>query len=533
LKYDFLRDGKSVLTERVETSEHVELSAKHVFLMGLEKQIDLKEHLESHRIEVEIHDRDEVKQDNIRKSVEYIELKEPEPVEEEDNDPKKKKKAGTGAAAKKPEPPKKKEEQKKDAKKKKDKKKDYVFEDFQQLPPVELYQREFGVAQFYLRGLLNPYSLHYDLQAPIYPRRVFVDEDRGNLELNKTARKKGRDIIKATDYFTKNSLLKMELHLSFPLDRFKQPDPPKVEEPVDPKKAGAAAKKDDPKKAHGKAKEEEEPPKPVELTEHQLLLKTQKLKNVSPVPVFERAIYLFDYKNREFLKVLQKALVDINLEGLKIANGTERDIRTRKLTPQEKVDNNLDYISGVEFMDKQFRMFIVEGLRAKGMAKLQELIHKTAANTELFKIMKDPTITFDHRLYADFDIDIKKVKLRTNLKSLVAQPQMYLREKIPQETYDTIMRLKRMREKNTIYEVISSDLWLTAPAIISFERNYGEALNDDDLYGIPIKKKIRKRGQKAQPLKDDQKSDFASEVTSVISMDDLRESQRKGSVRLN
>ena len=205
IKYDFLKNGKpEVATERIDTKEDIYLGAKHVFLMGLEKQIDLKEHLESHRIEVEVHDRDEIRISNLRKSVEYIEMKEPEPVEEEETDPKKKKKTGPGGTAvKKPEPVKKKEDPKKDIKKKKDKKKEYVFQDFQPLAPVDYYQREFGVAQFFLKALLNPYSLHYDLQAIICPKRVFVDEDRANLNLNQTARKKGRDTVKATDYFTK------------------------------------------------------------------------------------------------------------------------------------------------------------------------------------------------------------------------------------------------------------------------------------------------------------------------------------------
>ena len=329
--------------------------------------------------------------------------------------------------------------------------------------------------------------------------------------------------------------MKLELNLSFPLDRYLQPEPAKHEEPVDPKKVKSKPEEPTTKKVlQGKGVVEEAIHKPPEITEAELLLRTQKMPRVTPKPVFERAIYLFEYKNREFLKILQNTLIDLNVEGMKITNGTERDIRTRRLTPSEKQDRTLDYISGVEFMDKQYRMFVLEGLSTQGMRKLQERIPKIAANTDLFKVMKDPTITFEHRLYADFNVDIKKVKLRTNLKVLIGQPQMYLREKIPQETYDAVMRLKKMREKNTIVEVVESDLWLKAPDIIAFERNYGEALNDDDLYGIPVKRKIKKRGQKTIPSgKDDQKSDFASEATSVLSMEDLRESHKKGSILIN
>lgn len=198
VKYDLLGDGNFVESRRQPTAEDMTVSYRHVFLFGLDRQIDLKEHFESRRIEVQVHDRDEVKVEAVRQSVSYLELKEPEPVEEED-DPKKKKKGA--AATKKPEAPKKKDDGKKDAKKKKDKKKDYTFEDFEDLPPKEYYQREYGTATFYLKDLLNPYSLFYELQAPICPKRIFVDDDRDNLELNATARKKGKEIVKATNYF--------------------------------------------------------------------------------------------------------------------------------------------------------------------------------------------------------------------------------------------------------------------------------------------------------------------------------------------
>ena len=186
------------------------------------------------------------------------------------------------------------------------------------------------------------------------------------------------------------------------------------------------------------------------------------MKPLTEKPLIERAIYIFEYKNREFLKLLQKTIVDIDLEGLKIENGSERDVRTKKLTAEERLNKGLDYIGGVEFIDKHYRVFILEGVSHLGMKKLEERIKKTDANSAKFKIMKDPNIVFDHRLYSDFDVDIKKVKLREPLKTLVNQPQLYLREKVPIEIYNTIISLVKLKEKNTIFEVVSSDLWLSA-----------------------------------------------------------------------
>lgn len=262
----------------------------------------------------------------------------------------------------------------------------------------------------------------------------------------------------------------MELLLAFPIDTYKEPEHlhDAVQSEADQKKAAADAKsKQDPKQKKAQVVQEDQVAKVEDISEADLLLRSQKMKPVTDRPIIERAVYLFDYRNRDFLKLLQKTLVDINLEGLGIVNGSERDVRTKKLTEEEKKNKTLDYIGGVEFMDKHFRMFILEGVTHLGMRKLQERIIKTAANTPNFKIMKDPSITFDHRLYSDFDVDVKKVKLREPLKTLLLLPQLYLREKVPLQTYTTIMTLANTKEKNTIHELVSSDLWLTSEVTCS------------------------------------------------------------------
>ena len=200
IRYDFLGKNQFVESERFPTETNIELNLRHVFLMGLETQVPLKEYLMSKRITVEIHDRDEIKRDTVKKSLQYLDLKEPEPIEPEEDDPKKK--GAKKPAVKKPEASKKPEQGKKDVKKKKDKKKDYVLEDFETLPLVQYMDREFGVAHYFLKDLLNPYSLKFERQSPICPRKVFVDEDRDNLDLNHNARKKAREVVKGPDYFS-------------------------------------------------------------------------------------------------------------------------------------------------------------------------------------------------------------------------------------------------------------------------------------------------------------------------------------------
>lgn len=296
-------------------------------------------------------------------------------------------------------------------------------------------------------------------------------------------------------------------------------------ESLDKKKSAAELKKVPDKK--NQVKEVEEEKKKPELTEKDLILKTQKMKMQTANPVIERAVYIFRYKNRDFLRLLQATIIDINLDGLKIANGSERDIRTRKLTESEKKDLTLDYIGGVEFIDKHWRIFILEGLGKGGMCQLEARINKSAPNNSQFKIMKDSTILFDQRLYSDFDVDVKRIKLRTPLKSLILMPNLFLREKVPLEIYEIIIKLTKLLEKETVHEVVTSNLWPDIKSIINFERNYGEALNDDDYFGKESKRRrVNKPGTEKQGSTHN--SGFASEITSVVSMEDLRTSRKLG-----
>lgn len=171
---------------------------------------------------------------------------------------------------------------------------------------------------------------------------------------------------------------------------------------------------------------------------------------------YERSIYIFSYKNKDFLQSLQKALLEINLSCLGIEDGNERDIRTRKLTFEEKNTQSFDFIGGVQLIDKDYRIIILEGLAGGSMDELAKKIPKANANTEMFKIQRNPKQTFSQRIYLDFNVDMKKIKLRKSINNLTYNPDIYLREKVPADIYDTIIKLRKIREKWEIKDIISS-----------------------------------------------------------------------------
>lgn len=250
---------------------------------------------------------------------------------------------------------------------------------------------------------------------------------------------------------------------------------------------------------------------------------------------YERAVYLFGYKNCEFQIRFQKTILDINLACLFPDGGNERDIRTKKLNAEEKTDLNLDFIGGIQIIDMNYRLFILEGLANGSMDELAKRLPKSQNNSVDFKVMKNPNMTFSSRLYVEFDIDLKRIKLRRSINSLTNTPEIYMKSLVSEELYQTIDKIKKLRDKNEIHEIIASNLWPDQKEIIILERHYGDALNEFDLYGIRIKKKKAKlRGRRSSYQKQKAQSVEAqnshSDKRSMVSLSYIKESYLKGGI---
>jgi len=90
---------------------------------------------------------------------------------------------------------------------------------------------------------------------------------------------------------------------------------------------------------------------------------------VEEKPVFERAIYIFPYKSPDYTPKLQSIVNEINMKAFGITDGNPLFLTTKALTEDEKKDKELDIITGVEFIDNQYRTFILEGISEKGMKR--------------------------------------------------------------------------------------------------------------------------------------------------------------------
>jgi hypothetical protein len=279
--------------------------------------------------------------------------------------------------------------------------------------------------------------------------RRYVDKERTNLDLNGTCRKKAKDLVSSSLYMDQTSSLKVNFHLSFPIKVYAEDSPTKL-----PQTDGVAD--------------------PTDM-EYELLRASQKLALHKECLPYERQVYIFAYKNAEFLKELQAAILDINIEILFPDGGTVRDIRTAMIDDAQREDTSYDFIGGVQIIDVNFRVFILESCSNGALQQLGARLPKANQNSDAFKIIRNEKLSFYKRMYLDFNIDTKRVKLRKSIKRLVDMPDIYLRERVPIETYNTIMKVKRLREKWTLEDIINSNLWLTGEELVVLERNYGDA----------------------------------------------------------
>jgi hypothetical protein len=91
-------------------------------------------------------------------------------------------------------------------------------------------------------------------------------------------------------------------------------------------------------------------------------------------------------------------------------------------------------------MDKEMRCYIIEGLGGAGncMEEFYKENEREAPNNKKFKMLYNPEIRFKDRIYMDFNCAIKKIKLRDTISTIIEEPDIYLRAKVPENMYDTL-----------------------------------------------------------------------------------------------
>jgi hypothetical protein len=166
-----------------------------------------------------------------------------------------------------------------------------------------------------------------------------------------------------------------------------------------------------------------------------------------------------------------------------------KETYTRTLSPEELDDNETDYISGFQIIDTNLRITILEGITGKAMNLIKEKLPKLELNSEKKKIFSNSKILFNKRIYSDFNLCLKFIKLRNPLVNILQTADIYLKANKYREIFNAFLNLGFILKSPTFESITNAKLFPSFESLSQLERKYADIINDEDMTGIYIEKK--------------------------------------------
>lgn len=196
----------------------------------------------------------------------------------------------------------------------------------------------------------------------------------------------------------------------------------------------------------------------------------------------ERFIHVTTYDDYETMKILKDIFEKINREAFNLKS--VKEIYTKTLTPTEMENNNLNYISGFQLIDRSIRITIIEGPSKGAIEYVREKLPKLHINNDTKKIFANGKILFDTRIYSKFNLSLKLIKLRDTLENILTTFDIYLKATKYKEIYCAFMNLGFILKSKTLSEIAHADLFPSSENLLLLERKYADILKDEDINGI-------------------------------------------------
>ncbi|CAE8622067.1 unnamed protein product, partial [Polarella glacialis] len=167
---------------------------------------------------------------------------------------------------------------------------------------------------------------------------------------------------------------------------------------------------------------------------------------------FARMVIVVDYKRTTVVKKLLATVNSNNVGAMNLESGQARALAAVELTEKQKDDQNLDILTGFIVMDRNTRIIVVEGLRDGAMKKVVEVVG--TVSTKKLKVLFNQELGFSKRLYTDFNLVLKQVKLRQpTLQGLTQRPDLCLPGRGEEEVtrgLNQLMEMKRAERLPTV-----------------------------------------------------------------------------------
>lgn len=438
-------ERRRTLAKKMDKRRNVPFKAHLVYFLGTWPQHETREHLQLAKVCVEVHDRD--------KGVNSQPIVMEEPPAEEPP-PKK-----GGKAPPQPEKP------------------------LEAVPPGwepsvevrEVSETWCGIAYFNLSELLNPRLVHpLPLRAEVEPQRRKQRALSGGRGLQVSNVMKGdakaRELIVSTekpvceqmpDYHRKSTWVRVTATLAEPLAPLVASTKPADEVDAVTQDAEEAAEGADQQPDGGEEESQPTPPRYERYT---------------------RVVIKMDYQKTTVLKLILQAVSDNNVRALDLDAGQARTLASVKLTDEQK-SQDLDIITGFIVMDRRCRIIVAECLReGNALGKLLEVLPEES--TPKLMVLFNPDLGFSQRLYTDFNLVLKQVKLRQpTIEGLTMRPALCLAGRSDAAVSRGLNQLMEIKRADRIHVLKLMGSFPTLKIIEDIETQYGDFVHEKELHG--------------------------------------------------
>ena len=209
---------------------------------------------------------------------------------------------------------------------------------------------------------------------------------------------------------------------------------------------------------------------------------------------YVRTVFVMDYKDNEMLHTIRNVVRSTNAHALQL-HGTEAHILqtlvTYKFDEEQEKDPGLDILTGFELIDTEKRLIVVEGLKERAMREITEVAESFVGTQASRRILNNNRLAYRNRLYASLGADLKPIKLRNPLSSIVSDASTYATGKVRDQCKAGLNRLAKLSEVLWLRQVDRMQLLPTNVMLNYIDKKFGGELTKDDIQGFSESKNQR------------------------------------------
>lgn len=166
-----------------------------------------------------------------------------------------------------------------------------------------------------------------------------------------------------------------------------------------------------------------------------------------------------------------------------------RALCNAQLTIHDKSSQgSLDILTGFSVLDSQVRIVVMEGLvDGKALTEVHDFLKSLRnKNNAGVRVLINPNVTFRNRMYANFELELKMIKLNCTLSKILAGSTMYTRSHIPLDCFDALKCLSGLKSVDNISNAKIQALFPTESQLMALERRFGDFVSDQDIEGLSL-----------------------------------------------